>query len=177
MRSTVAVPFIALAFVLAGCSFADSNPFPYGGQPGAHEFNPIAVGKSVQAVVAYLEPRPGDVLELVGAEPIGSFDGATVKLWLSRPVVTNGMHYIGGNLEEIPGAQIAALSASPGPDNEVGIVGEMVASRPGVFTVTDVRLRYRTNGGDVQTREGIAEVWMVCADTPVPQDCGPTPAG
>jgi hypothetical protein len=161
---------MSVAVLLLACS-ADPYPFPFSG-PGASKFTPIAVAQPVEEVLVYVQVRPGDRIELVSAEPVGSLDGAAVKLWLSRPVVQqNGSLFIGDNLEEIPGAVITAISASPGPDNDVGIVGEMTASQPGVFTVTNVRMSYRLHSGDVQTRENIALLWTVCADDPAPADC------
>jgi hypothetical protein len=37
--------------------------------------------------------------------------------------------------------------------------------------VTNVRLRYRLDGGAERAREGIEVVWTVCADDPKPADC------
>ena len=60
---------------------------------------------------------------------------------------------------------------SPGPENTVGIVAELTADRPGSYTLTSIRLRYRLNGGPEQVREGIDVVWTVCADEPAPASC------
>jgi len=97
-----------------------------------------------------------DLVELIGADAVGTLDGATVRFLVSRPVVeANGDHVIGQDFEDLAGAIIAPATASPGPDNTVGIAAELTAQRPGRFEVTNVRLRYRLNGGSEQVGEGI----------------------
>ena len=124
----------------------------------------------------YLNVHSGDRIDLVGADAVGTLDGAAVRFLLSRPVIeANGDHVIGEDLEDLSGAVITAVTASPGPDNTVGIAAEFTAQRPGRFEVTNVRLRYRLNGGSEQVGEGIDTVWTVCADDPAPTDCPEQP--
>ena len=66
---------------------------------------------------------------------------------------------------------MTAATASPGSDNTVGIAAELTPHRPGRFELTNVRLRYRLNGGGEQVGEGIDVVSGVCADDPRPADC------
>ena len=49
----------------------------------------------------------------------------------------------------------------------------LVADRPGRYELTNVRLRYRVNGGPERVGDGIDVVWTVCADDPKPavDDC------
>lgn len=161
---------LALALALAGC-VGDPYPLP-SGPPHAGQRNPAAVGQAMRAVLIYLQVRPGDRIELVGADPIGSLDGAAVRFLLSRQVIeADGTHVIGTEFEPLAGAIVTAATASPGPDNTVGIAAELTAERPGQFEITNVRLRYRLNGGDERVGEGIEVIWTVCADNPAPSDC------
>ncbi len=165
---------MALALVVVACS-GDPYPLP-AGPPHAGQRNPASVRQPVNAVLIYLNVRPGDRIELVGADAIGTLDGATVRFLLSRPVIeANGDHVIGKDFEGLAGATVTAVTASPGPDNTVGIAAELTARRPGRFEVTNVRLRYRLNGGGEQVGEGIDVVWTVCADDPAPTDCPEQP--
>jgi len=105
-------------------------------------------------------------------DAVGSLDGATVRLLPSRPVTeAGGVRTIGKEFENLAGAVVTAASASPGPDNTVGIAAELTPHRPGRFELTNVRRRYRLNGGGEQIGEGIDVVWTVCADDPRPADC------
>ena len=161
---------LALALLLPGCS-GDPYPLP-SSPPHAGQIGPAAVGKPTQAVLIYLQVRPGDRIELLGAEPVGSLDGATVTFMLSRPVIeANGDHLIGKDFETLERAVVTAVTASPGPDNIVGIAAEMIPYRPGRYTVTGVRLRYRLNGGGERVGEGTDVIWTVCAADPAPTDC------
>jgi len=123
-------------------------------------------------VVLTLTIRPGDRIELLSAEPVGVGDAATVSFLLSRPVFhPNGDSVIGEEVETVNGAQLASVSASPGPANEVGIVAEATAVRPGRYELTSVRLRYRLNGGAEQVGDGIDVTWTICVDDPAPTTC------
>jgi hypothetical protein len=165
---------MAMALIVMACS-ADPYPLP-SGPPHAGQRNPASVGQPTDAVLIYLNVRPGDRIELVGAEAVGTLDGATVRFLLSRPVIgANGDHVIGKDFEDLSGAIVTAVTASPGPDNTVGIAAELTAQRPGRFEVTNVRLRYRLNGGSEQVGEGIDVVWTVCADDPAPTVCPEQP--
>jgi hypothetical protein len=168
VRRTLAA--MTLALLLAACA-RDAYPLP-SDPPTAALLRPAAVGETTSAVLIYLEVRPGDRIELIGAEPVGSLDGATVRFLLSRPVIEpGGVRVIGKELEDLAGAVVTAASASPGPDNTVGIAAELTAGRPGRFEITNVRLRYRLNEGSERVGEGIDVVWTVCADDPRPADC------
>lgn len=81
-RALVAILFLLL---LAACA-QDAYPLPSDPESSSLR-SPAAVGESTQAVLIYLDVRPGDRIELVGAEAVGSLDGATVKFLLSRPVL------------------------------------------------------------------------------------------
>lgn len=165
---------IALALVVVACS-GDPYPLP-SGPPNAGQLNPVTIGQPIKAVLLYVEVRPGDRIEFVGADAVGTLDGATVEFLLSRPVVdAKGDILIGQDFEGLAGAVITAATASPDPGNSVGIAAELTAQGAGRFEITNVRLRYRLNGGDEQVGEGIDVVWTVCADDPAPADCPEQP--
>lgn len=166
---------IAVAAVLTIVVSRPLDPYPMPEGPGASMSNPTAVGKAVQGVVVFMEIRPGDRIELIGAEPVGLLAGAQITLYLSRPVVAaDGTRNVGVDLEPLAGAVIEVpAEASPGPDNTVGIVGELTPDRPGIYEMTAVRLRFRINGGAEQVREGMSVIWTVCADDPAPTTCEP----
>jgi hypothetical protein len=65
-----------LAVAFAACT---SDPYPMP-MPPPHTFesHPAAVGQAIPSVVLFIQVRPGDRIELSGAEPIGTADGATV---------------------------------------------------------------------------------------------------
>jgi len=161
---------LALAVLVAACS-TDSCPLPPG-PPHAGQRIPVAVGSPVQAVLIYIEVRPGDRIEWLGAVPIGSLDGASVRFLLSRQVIeADGTRVIGKDFENLDGSVVTAASESPGPENAVGIAAELTANRPGRYEITDVRLRYRINGGRERVGQGIDVPWTVCADDPAPASC------
>jgi hypothetical protein len=164
---------LAMVLLLSGCS-TDTYPLPSGS--GSSGSSPLAVGDSRPVVVLYLNVRPGDRIELLGAEAVGSLDGATVSWLISRPVIhANGDHVIGESFEDLDGALLTGSTAS-GADNTVGVAANLTAERPGRYEITDVRLRYRLNGGAEQTGEGISVRWTVCADSPAPATCGDPPS-
>jgi hypothetical protein len=171
---------LAIVVLLAGCS-RDPYPLPVG-PPHAGQSQLARVGQPVTAVLIYLAAHPGDRIELLGAEPIGSIDGAKVRFLSSRAVVhASGEMSIGEVFDPLESAVAAAPAGSPGHDpylDTVGIVGELTAQRPGRYEVTSVRLHYRVNGGGERVGEGIDVVWTVCADDPAPPDCDgePSPA-
>jgi hypothetical protein len=72
-------------------------------------------------------------------------------------------------------AVAAAPAGSPGasadPSYAVGIVARLTPSRAGRFVLTSVRLRYRLNGGNARSGDGIDVVLTVCAANPKPADC------
>jgi hypothetical protein len=161
------------AIVLALGACAGSDPYPLrAGPPHASQASVARIGEPARAVLLYLAVRPGDRIELLGADPIGSFDGAEVRTLVSRPVVEDdGTLTIGDAYEELPGSVLTAASASAGPAHTVGIGVELTARRPGRFEIDGLRLRYRLNGGTEQTREGIDVVLVVCAADPAPSAC------
>lgn len=156
---------------LIGCS-TDPYPMP-ADPPNSRGYGPASVGMPVYMTVLYLEPRPGDRIELLGAEPIGVEAGAEVEFFLSRPVQTpDGDRTIGEQREPLAGAVIETdAGASAGPDNSVGILAEIVADRPGRYELSSVRLRYRINGGNERISEGIDTVLTACVDEPAPTTC------
>jgi len=161
---------LALAVLVAACS-TDSYPLPPG-PPHAGQRIPVAVGSPVQAVLIFIEVRPGDRIEWLAAAPIGSLDGASVRFLLSRQVIeADGTRVIGRDFEDLDGSVVTAASESPGPENAVGIAAELTANRPGRYKITDVRVRYRINGGRERVGQGIDVPWTVCADDPAPARC------
>jgi hypothetical protein len=165
------------AALVASCSGQPADPYPFNpGPPHTAQLNPARLGQPTQASVLFIRVRPGDMIELLDAQAIGSLEGATVTFYLSRPVIHDtGEHVIGEQVEALRGAQVKAAVATDSPDNTVGIVGELVAQRPGRYAVTSLRLRYRINGGEERSGEGIDVVWTVCADDPAPDDCPEAP--
>lgn len=174
MRRGVA---LLLGVVVAAC-VGDPYPMP-SSAPNAGSLHPAAVGSPVRSVVLFLTPRPGDTIELLGAEPVGLGDGAVARFYLSRPVLrANGDRDIGTVTETLEGAEVAVPASAPaGPDNSVGIVAEVTASRPGRYELSSVRLRYSLNDGFERVGTGIDVVMTVCADEPAPRDCPEEPAG
>ena len=160
---------LVLALATAACS---SDPYPFNGPPHAGQLNPATVGVPIQAVLVFIQIRPGDRLTFIGAEPIGLADGATVTFAYSPPLISaDGGTLIGESQMPLAGMEATSLSSSPSPINNVGIVGEMTAQRPGRYVLRSIRLRYRLNGGPEQVRDGIDVIWTVCADDPAPTDC------
>jgi hypothetical protein len=159
-----------LAVALAACG-GESYPLP-SGPPGATLRSPAAVGRPTRAVLIYLEVRPGDEVELIGAEALGSIEGASVRFLVSYPVIDpDGDYVIGDEFEPLEGAIAAATSPMRDPRNTVGIAAELTAAQPGRFEIDNVRLRYRLNGRPERVGEGIDVVWTVCVDDPAPADC------
>lgn len=175
MRTRLAMLVAAgmVAAVVAVALTSAHDPYPLQGA-GASQWDPVALGTPTQAVVLYLELRPGDRIELLGGETFGLPAAVRPTLYLSRPVLhADGTRVTGEVLEPLGGAMIEApASAAPGPDNAVGIVAEITPSSPATYQLTSVRLRFRVNGGFEQVREGISVHWTVCAADPVPS-CEP----
>lgn len=134
--------------------------------------NPVAVDTPIDTVLIFIQPRTGDTIEFLGAEAIGSFDGATVRFKLSRPIIdADGASVLGVDFEALEGAVVVGPTGPSTPADSVGVAAELTADRPGRFEIEDVRLRYRLNGGPERTGTGIHTVWVVCADDPAPVDC------
>lgn len=162
---------LAIGGLLAACS---SDPYPLPADPpSARTYGPASVGGAVFTTVLYREPRPGDRIELLGAEPIGVEPGAEVRFYVTRPVLMpNGDRVIGEQREPLVGAIIETESgAAAGPDNTVGILAEITADRPGRYELATVRLRYRINGGNERSGEGIDVALTACVDEPAPATC------
>jgi hypothetical protein len=169
------IVLLLVAIVAAACS-SDPYPLPKG-PPHAFQSAPAALGEARQGVVLFLDPRPGDRVRLIGAEAVGVADGASVTFWFSPPIVQDdGSFLVGQELEELPGAEYHATFASAVPGDTVGIVAEMIASKPGRYVLTGVRLRYSLNGGPERVGEGIDVVFTICADDPKPADCPEEPS-
>ena len=161
---------LSVATLVGACS---SDPYPFhGAGPGAHQYNPAALGEPIPAVVLELKVRPDDRIELLGAEGIGLGAGAQAEFLFSPPVISpDGTHTVGERLEALVGAIATAAEPTDGPGNSVGIVARITATKPGRYVLESVRLRYRLNGGPEQTRDGIDVVVTVCAADPRPADC------
>ena len=158
---------LAVVLALSGCA-RDGDALGIG--PPASQINPVAVGDPVTAVLVYLELRDGDRLELLGAEPSGSLDGAAIRFLVSTPVADGDDLVIGEEFEPLEGALVTFPAGADAPERTIGVAAELTAARPGRFEVTSVRLRYRLNGGAEQVAEGIDVRWTVCADL-APSDC------
>ena len=173
---TRAVFLAVLVAVAAGCA---ADPYPLLTPAGASDWVPTAIGRSVRGVVLYLEPRPGDRIELVSAEALGVGPEAGAKVYFSPPVHGgDGSVTIGETLGPVPGATAGVdAGTSPGPGNEVGLVVELTPTVAGTYAVSGVRVSFRVNGGPVETKEGVSMDFTACADDPVPSSCGPTPGG
>jgi hypothetical protein len=169
--------FLALAmlFAAAGCT-SDSYPLPSG--PGSSVTARTKIGMSVPTVVIFMEPRPGDRIEFVSAEPVGTLGDTDVRFHFSPPVINaDGSRTVGEKLEQLAGASVTIdRNASPGPENTVGIVAELTPRSAGTFTLANVRLHYRLNGGSEQVKEGVSVVFTICAADPAPADCEASPA-
>jgi hypothetical protein len=167
MRSRIGALAIVISLAAVACS-----SYPVRSEPGARMSGVVRIGAATRAVVLFIEVRPGDRIELLSAEPVGVGEGASVRLWLSRPVIkADGSRNVGEALEVLEGAEVTAVSASPGPDNTVGIVAELTAQRPGRYELTAIRLRYRVDGDHERVATGIGVSWTVCADDPAPSEC------
>ena len=168
--------FLALAmlFSAAGCT-SDSYPLPSG--PGSSVTAPTKIGMSVPTVVIFMDPRPGDRIEFVSAEPVGTLGDTDVRFFFSPSIIgSDGSHIVGEKLEPLAGATVTIDgNASPEPENTVGIVAELTPHSAGTFTLANVRLHYRLNGGSEQVKEGVSVVFTICAADPAPSACETSP--
>ena len=167
-------PWALTSVLLISCTASHAYPMPTQ-QPNTAATYPASIGEEVQFVVLFIEPRPGDRIELLGAEPMGELDGARVEFFLSRPVdKPDGTHVIGEQLEPLAGSVVATdAGVLEGPDNAVGVVAAITAERMGQFDLTLLRLRFRLNDGPEQVGEGISTIVRICAADPKPatDDC------
>src|SRR5260370_12994885 len=93
---------IAVLVIVAGCS-SDSYPLPSG--PGSSVTVPTRIGTSVPTVVIFMEPRPGDRIEFVSAEPVGTLGDTDVRFHFSPPVINaDGSRTVREKLEHLPRA-------------------------------------------------------------------------
>ena len=172
LRRVALIVAVAATAAVLGLRASDFYPFN-GPTAGASEHAPAGVGQPIPVVVLAIAVRPGDRIEFVSAEPVGLPADVAVEWFYSPPVLgADGTRTIGVDLRPLAGASASApASASPGPDNAVGIVARLTASKPGRFVLSAFRLTYRINGGWTQTRQGIDIVVTICADDPAPADC------
>lgn len=173
MKRWLAVALLTITVV--ACSSAD----PYPLLTGESSWAPTTIGTPVRSVALYLQPRPGDQVELVSAEPLGTLTGAEVRFYFSKPVIrSDGTRTIGEELRPLAGASFSVdPHASQGPENTVGVVTEITPRTAGTFSLTGVRLHFRLNGGAEQTKEVTGQFFIVCANNLAPTDCGPPPPG
>ena len=179
MRHGAVIVAGAVGMLLAVACSSDPYPLPVP-PPHAGQNNPAAVGEAIPGVVLFIQPRPGDSIEFISAEPMGSLDGAGVEFFFSPPIILpDGSRSVGDKLLQLAGAVASAPATSPGasadPVYTVGIVARLTPSRAGRFELTNVRLRYRLNGGGEQTGVGIDVLLTVCAADPKPADCPQQP--
>jgi hypothetical protein len=170
--AAVVVVLAATILVLALTQARDPYPLPAG--PGASQWNPATLGQSTQAVVVFMEARPGDRIELLGAEQIGLPPDVRPTLYLSRAIPqADGSWLTGEALEPLAGAVIETpTGAASLPEHGVGIVAQMTPATAGTYQLTGIRLRFRVNGGGERIREGVSVIWTICADDPAPS-CDP----
>jgi hypothetical protein len=168
--------FLALSmlFAIAGCT-SDSYPLPSG--PGSSVTAPTKIGMPVPTVVIFMEPRPGDRIEFVSAEPVGTLGDTIVRFFFSPAIIAaDGSHIVGEKLEPLAGASVSVDRNAPaGGESSVGIVAELTPNSAGTFTLTNVRLHYRLNGGSEQVNEGLSVVFTICAADPAPASCEASP--
>jgi hypothetical protein len=172
-RALLALLASLTAALLAGCGLQASYPLP-GEPPGDAAFHPVAVGETVSEAVLFIEPREGTRVEIVGADPVGQLQDASVDFHAS-PLVegADGAVEVGDERLELEGLVIGGgVFASADPSAEtIAIVADITPSEPGRFLLTGVRLSYRLNGAPPRDGEGIDVVVTVCADDPAPSDC------
>jgi hypothetical protein len=161
---------VSAVIVVSACT---SDAYPLLTPAGAGEWAPTTIGKPVQGVVLYLQPRPGDRIDLISATPIGTLSGADVTLYFSPQVpMADGGWTIGEKLEPIPGASVSIdPGASPGPRNDFGIVAEVTPRASGTYTITNLEVHLRINGGPEQVKTGISQDFTICAADPAPATC------
>jgi len=177
MRAMAAV--VAAVLVLTGCIDQDPYPLPKG-PPGQSAFHAVALGEPVAEAVVFIEARRGQRVEIISAEPIGLFEGASVELYASPLVAdADGGGVVGDERVELAGMVIGDVvdaSAEP-PENQLAIVAEVTASEPGRYVLSGIHLTYQINGAPQRDGEGIDVVLTVCADDPAPSVCDDDPDG
>jgi hypothetical protein len=179
MRRPAAIAIAAIT-VLAGCGI-DQDPYPLPpAPPGNSVFHAVTLGEAVIEPVVFIEARRDQRVEIVSAEPIGQFEGASVELYASPlEAGADGAAVVSDERIDLEGMFIGDVvdpSADP-PENELAIVAEVTATDPGRYVLSGIRLSYRINGAPERDGEGIDVVLTVCADDPAPAVCDdePTP--
>lgn len=176
VRSGRTLIIAALLFGLTGCASSTYPIEPQGAEQGA----PAAIGAPSQAVVLFLEPHPGDKIELLDAQAVGLPPTVEATFFFDPPIPNaRGGKTIGDVLEPLPGATFSApVDASAGSsDYTVGVTVRLVARAAGTFALRAVRLRFRVNNGPEFEKVGITTAFTICAADPPPTECGPTPSG
>jgi hypothetical protein len=174
----LAVIAVTAITVLTACGI-DQDPYPLPAPPpGNAVFHAVGLDETVTEPVVFIEARAAQRVEIVAAEPIGQFTGATVELFAS-PLVAgpDGAAVVSDERIELEGMFIGDV-VDPGADppaNELAIVAEVTPSEPGRYVLSGVRLSYRINGAPERDGEGIDVVMTVCADDPAPSVCDDEP--
>jgi hypothetical protein len=174
----MATAVIAAIVTLAGCGVdQDTYPLP-APPPGNSVFRAVTLAEPVTEAVMFIEARRAQRVEIVSAEPIGQFDGATVELFASPlDEDASGNVVLGDERIDLEGMfidDVADPSAEP-PGDELAIVAEVTATEPGRYVLSLVRLTYRINGAPERDGEGIDVVLTVCAADPAPSACADDP--
>lgn len=182
----VAAAWAIAALLVAGCGnglLGGGDPYPMpAGRPHTAQGNRVVPGQIADGHLLWVTARPGDRIELLGAETIGAEPLGPMELLLSRVIAQDDGSWLWGDpdhLEPLAGAVLEGMPAPSGevdaPESTVLIVGRVIPDRAGRMEVTDVRSRYRINGSDAREGTGISTVWAVCADDPAPVDCEAPP--
>ncbi len=176
MRRYAAIAVTAIVMV-SGCGI-DQDPYPLPEPPpGNSVFRAVSIDETVIEPVVFIEARRELRAEILSAEPIGQFEGATVELYAAPLVEDRGEIVIGDERIELAGMRVNDVvdpSAEP-PANELAIVAEVTATDPGRYVLAGIRLTYRINGAPEREGEGIDTVLTVCADDPAPSVCDDNP--
>ena len=163
---------LLIGLVAAGC-IGGPDPYPLLTPPGAESFHPAGLGVPVPGVVLFVQVLPGDSVELVSAQPVGLADGAQATFYYAPPEPMPGGGLMTGDTREpLPGAVFTPRpGATYGVDTGFGVLAVVTASRPGRYTLSGVRLTFRINDQPPETKEGITELFTICADDPAPASC------
>jgi hypothetical protein len=163
----------SLVMVLALVAACAADTYPIHAGAGSSQSTIAPVGVPVQAVVLFLQLHPGDRIEFVSAEPVGLTQGADARFYASPATLQeNGDWLTGSVLEDLAGADFNAAAPTAGPENQVGVVAELRASKAGRYDLKAVRLTYRLNGGEERVAEGADVVFTLCAADPLlPPGC------
>ena len=78
---------LLIGLLLASVAACSVDPYPLRTPAGASQWSPTLIGEPVRSVVLYLQPRPGDRVELVAAEAVGQLNDAEGRFDFSPPMV------------------------------------------------------------------------------------------